>query len=269
MPGTAIGIHLGIYRSGQRTVRAPSLCGRRALVCGQTNQRVAERCARKHLQETIHANVGACGLVDPKTLGRSPNKTRIPRRIGCRHQEQHLAGRRKLRNAAAEARDNPGLEWARRRDPVAARKLGTAQSSRQFEQCEWVSPRFGEDPLEYIFIEGIGQNHSQQGSAIILIEAGDRKGLEPAQTVGNATCTEQHCDVLRFQPMSQYGECPCRLSVDPLRIVDETEERLIGSGERQKTQQRKADEQSIWRHAVVETQCYLECPPLRRWQRRD
>jgi hypothetical protein len=100
--------------------------------------------------------------------------------------------------------------------------LSGPQSVRQFKQGKRVAACFREDALKNVLVEGTQKGRAQEGACFRRAETIDEKVRQTVELAGDGSSAEQERDVFQPQSTSHNGECPRRLSIEPLSIVNDT-----------------------------------------------
>ena len=121
------------------------------------------------------------------------------------------------------------------------------QAVRQFHQRERVTTSLGDDPVAHPFVEWSRDRRPQQGPRVLIRQTVDGHLREPRQLLARLTLREHDGHRLGSQPPRHEGECLRRGAVEPLRVVDDAEQRLLLGHLGQEGQRREPDEESIGR----------------------
>ena len=78
------------------------------------------------------------------------------------------------------------------------------------------------DALKNVLVEGARKGRAQEGACFRRAETIDGKVRQTVELAGDGSSAEQERDVFQPQSTSNNGECPRRLSIEPLSIVDDT-----------------------------------------------
>ena len=82
---------------------------------------------------------------------------------------------------------------------------------------------------------------------------------KPGQRLGAVVAgREDQCDRLGQQPSGDEGKCLHRHLVEPLRVVDDAEQRLIGSGGGHQAQHGQPDQESVRRRSATAAECDVQ-----------
>jgi hypothetical protein len=111
----------------------------------------------------------------------------------------------------------------------------------------------GDDLLADRCIERAVYVVQQQRARIALSEAVDQQRWEPSEggvAIVRSLCTDE-CDPLREEPPSDETEDLCGRVVEPLRVVDDADERLLLGDLGEKRQRSESNEESIGCRAGV------------------
>jgi hypothetical protein len=80
-----------------------------------------------------------------------------------------------------------------------------------------------------VLVERVWKDRVQEGACVRWVETIDEKVRETIEITGDGSSTEQESDVLRPQSTSHDGERLRRLSIKPLRVVNNTQDGVLGS----------------------------------------
>ena len=111
----------------------------------------------------------------------------------------------------------------------AARQLGRAHVPRQLQQDQRVAPALGDDPLPDALVEPAGHGRRQQRLRVVVAEPFEpqlRKARDVA-VVARLADREDDRHRLGEQPPRHEPEHLPRGLVQPLKVVDETQQRLL------------------------------------------
>jgi hypothetical protein len=98
---------------------------------------------------------------------------------------------------------------------------------RQFEQAKRVATCFRDDALKNVLVEGAWKGRAQQGPCVRWAKTVDEKLRETVEIAGDGSSTEQERDVFRPQSTSHDGKRLRRLSIKPLRVVNNTQDGVL------------------------------------------
>ena len=102
--------------------------------------------------------------------------------------------------------------------------------------------RLGDEPLEDPLIDTVGEHRTQQRRCGHISQAVDDQLREPANLVRDASRREHERDALGHQPARNERERLRRFAIEPLRVVDDAQQRSFGPELRQQAQHRQPDE---------------------------
>ena len=129
----------------------------------------------------------------------------------------------------------------------AARQLGRAHTPRQLQQHQRIAPALGDDPLPHPIVEPARHHRRQQRVRIIVIEP-----IEPqprkaryVMVVARLTDREEHRHSLGKQPARDEPEDLPRAVVEPLKVVDETQQRLLLGELSEQRECRQTDQKAV------------------------
>ena len=230
-----------------------------------SNQRVTETNRRTELDQPFL--LGWCfGLgPDPELLRGAPQQGRVAQGFGGGDQQESLRLFGQRPDASKEALLDLACQRPRRGDREATCQLASGQSAGQLQQRQRDAPRLGDDPVAHPLVEPPETRRVQQRPRISVAQATDRPIGQPLQlhaSVGSRTANTSR-DRLSQQPPRDEREGLRRDLVQPLRVVNEADQRsLLGSG-RQQTQHRQTDQEAIRCIAGDQPECRAERVALR------
>src|SRR4051794_14007528 len=199
-------------------------------------------------EQALGLSAAACGrLRDSQTLCSPPLEGAVAGRIGRRHEQQTPRVTRQPREPSREALLDPVGEREQAGQPESARELWGRQASRQLQECKWIAVRLDHDALQHALVEARRQDRVEQRSRIAVAERLDAELGEARERVDRLPSREDDHDLLRQQATRHEREHARRGAVEPLRIIDETEKRLLFSHLRQQVEDREPDEKRIRR----------------------
>jgi 8-hydroxy-5-deazaflavin:NADPH oxidoreductase len=123
--------------------------------------------------------------------------------------------------------------------------------------------RLDDDPLQHTLVEAGREDRVQQRPRFSTAERLDLKLREAGERLDRLTRREDHRDVLGQKAARHEREHARRCTVEPLRVVDHTEERLLLGGLRQQAEDREPDEERIGRPSRAQPERDLEGVALR------
>jgi hypothetical protein len=171
---------------------------------------------------------GICIKAEAKRVSGAPQNGRVPDGIRRDQQQQLLSREGRRPDAAQEALLDPARKPSRIREAETAGELVKTQTVRQFEQRQWVAVRLGDNAVPHPGIEAARGNRGEEGAGVGLGQAFDHKPRHPGQRIQRDAGGEQQRKRVRFGAPRDKRECLQGLLVDPLRIVDQTQEGSFG-----------------------------------------
>ena len=133
----------------------------------------------------------------------------------------------------------------RRRQAEPARELRRRQPARQLQQRERIPARLDDDPLEHALIQPSRQDRLQQRPRIAMPQGLDVELRQAGERVAQLARREHERDPLRQQAAGHERERSRRRTIEPLRVIDDTEERPLLRGLGQQAENRQSDEERI------------------------
>src|SRR6267378_1912218 len=184
------------------------------------------RCAVERKQ-SCRLNDVRSRLSDPQLVGRAPKERGVAKWL-CRSEKQQTPRvMRQPRQPPLEARLDSCGQRQRRGQPKSACELGGAETARQLQERKRVASRFGHDPLEHGLVQPRGENRLQQGSCIAPTQRANPELWESSQAVTDRASREDERNSFCQQPTRDQCKRSCRGAVQPLRIIDHTQDWLL------------------------------------------
>jgi hypothetical protein len=248
VPGAPVRVELRIGGLGERGVRPAAVRHGRAAVDGGADQRMTEAGAVVDRDQVVGAGER---VVDVHADGRRGlvEEGWVPDRLGGRDHQEPLRRLGHPLHATGEALLDARGQGTRARQPEAARQLGRVAATRELEQRERVAGRLGDDAIADPVVQRPGDHRPQQGSRVVVAEALDHQLRQPAQlaVIARFTRREDERDRLGEHPAGDERDDLGRRAVEPLRVVDQTDQRPLLGGIAQQAQHREADREPIRR----------------------
>jgi hypothetical protein len=228
-------------------VDAAAVGRRRRAVDGRADQRVPEHDAGADLHEARRSQRIARLPVEAQVVGGPAQQQRVTDRVGGGEQKQQPgmggqpvgAPQVTLLDAAAGEPEPAGQAYRR---PVV----------RQLPQGERVAAGLGQDRLAHVGVERPRRHRGQQRPRLGLGQPGEpqlgQTGEVTDGVAGRLPEPEDDHHGLGDQPPRHEREGPRRRLVEPLRVVDDTDQRPVPGGLGQQGQYRQAYEERLrWR----------------------
>jgi hypothetical protein len=262
VPGAPVGVELRIGGVGQRTVHAATVRRLAGLVHGRAHQRMT----KPHPGADLQQPGGLRGLgrlrIDPQVVGRAPQQRHFAGRLGSRDQQQQLRLGWQAARVAPEAVLDAARDAQRVRQFEPARQLCRLPAAGELQQRQGVAACFGDDPLTHPFIErrrdrgsqqrfGIGVGKAAEGQ---LGQAGERADVAFARVAHS----EHQRHPLGHHPPRHERQHLRGCLVEPLRIVDETQQRIILGDLGQQVEGRQPDQEPVRRRTVAQAKRHAE-----------
>ena len=156
-----------------------------------------------------------------------------------------------------------GGQRQRHRQAEAARELGGRKPARELDQSEWIPAGLGDDLLEHGLVEPRGEDGLQQRPCIPAAERIDAELREAGQSAAHVTRRECERDPLGQQAASHERERSGRCAVEPLRVVDQAQERLLLGSFGEEAESREPDKKRTRGVARAEAERDVERVTLR------
>ena len=154
-------------------------------------------------------------------------------------------------SGSAAGSPKPPASWRRR------------QPARELQERERVPARLGDDPLEHGLVQPSREDGLQERPCIPAAQRIDAELREAGQSGADVTRRERERDPLGEQAARDERERSGRCAVEPLRVVDEAQERLLLGGFGEETENREPDEERARRLSGAEPEGDAERVTLR------
>ena len=229
MPRSAVRIDVPIGRLRQREMGGPAFLHRRRPVDGGACQRVTEGHALPDRQQPVRLHVSGDRRLDAECFGRAPQQQRIAERLRRRQQRQtpRVVGERL--ELADEALLDPSREALRAQQAEAARQLRRRQASRQLQQRQRIPPRLGDDPIPDSLVQVEAHRRAEQRAGVPVAHAVHLQLGDVLELLARLARGEHDPDRLRQQAAGDEGERQRRRVIEPLRVIDDTQQRTLSA----------------------------------------
>ena len=270
VPCAPVAVSCGRDGLGERRMRPPAIGRRGVAVDGGAHQGMAEA----HALVDRHQLIGARERlfdVQARALRGLGEERRIAGRLGRGDEEKPLRGARHLLHATGKGLLDPGGHErgpAHARESEAARQLSGVPAARQLEQRQRVAGRLGDDAIAYALVQRPCDHRPQQGSCVVVAQTLDdelRQVLHLA-VCGRQAGREDDRDRLGDQPARNEPEDLGRRPVEPLRVVDQADERPFLGGFAYEVEHRQAHQEAIRHIAGPQAERRSQRVTLRREQ---
>ena len=247
VPRSAVGIDLRIGRLGQGVMYILAVGQGRSPVGRRPHQRMPEPHPQAHLEQP--GSLGRCrgASPDPEPLGCTPEQSRIADRFGSRRQQQPLALSRQRPYPAEKALLDTTRQWPRVREPEASRHLGRRQPPGELQQRQRVAARLRDDPVPHRLVQAATEHRGQQVSCVDIAEPFQHQFRQIHQDRFGARLAnrEHERDRLGHQATGNKRQSLQRSPIEPLRIVEEADQRLSLSDLGQQAEGGQTDHETI------------------------
>ena len=208
---------------------------------------------------------------DPELLGCAAQQGGVADRFGGRGQQQPLRLGREQPELPVEALFEAVRERLRVGTAEPAGQLRRGQSAGQLRQRERVPPRLGDDPVPHQIVQPPGHDRLQQRAGVSVAQARDRELRKPRQVLVFAGFAhrEDHGDRFRQQAARDEREGLRRSPVEPLRVVDQADQRPFLSHLGEQSERREADGIAVWRRPGAQAERRAQRVALRIRQARQ
>ena len=245
VPRTTIRIDVPIRHLRQRQVGRPALRPAGRPVHGRARQGMAEGHALLERQQPVR-RVDR-GERDPEALAGALQEQRIADRLGRRDEQQAS----RVLGEGLEPPDvallDPLREIAGLRHREPAGQLRRRQPAGQLEQRERVSPCLREDPVAHPPVQREPHRRAQQRAGVAVDEAAHLEVRHVPKLLAGLPCREHEPDRLGQQPASDERERQRRGPIQPLRVVDDAQQRTLLGHFGHQAEHGEADQEAIRR----------------------
>jgi hypothetical protein len=181
------------------------------------------------LEELPGLDAGSRLSPDPERLRRTPQQSDVPGRIRSCYQHQALGGLRQLLDAPQKVL----LELTRKTPRVgnweATRQFRGGHTLRQFQQCQRISPCFSNDAVPDTGVDSTWGGRDEKTPGIVVGKAAQRQYGQPHEVavLGGLAESEKHQHRLGEHPSPDKPENLARRGIQPLRVIDEAQQRTL------------------------------------------
>ena len=189
---------------------------------------------------------------------RSPHDRRVARGVGRRDQQQATGITGQPGQASREALLDARGQRHRGGQPEPARELDGRQPAGQLQQGERVAVRLQNDPIQHVLIQASGQNGLEQCSRVTMPQRLNTQIRQPRERVSHLTGREHERDVLGKQAAGDECERARRRAIEPLRVIDDTQQGSLLRGLREQAEDGQPDQERIRRRSGTQPEGYAE-----------
>ena len=182
---------------------------------------------------------------DPHQPGRAPELWCAAELVGRCEQQQPLCLQRQLLRSAPERLLDPARDRCRCGRPEPHRQLGGRQAAGKLDQCERIAARLGNDSGADSLAERSLDGAYEQLARVLVGQAFDHHFGQACKLLAACSGREQEPDTVGEHPSRHERERLRRWAVEPLGIVDHTQQRLLVGGGRQQAERRKSDQEPL------------------------
>ena len=265
VPGPPVRVGLGDGGIGQGTMHAvPVVRGCRA-IGGGPDERVRELDAPAQLEQPAVLCRARRRDVDPERPRGTVEQDRVAEGLcGSREDEQLGVGREQLEAPDVALLDPAGDRLTAGKTEPAG-ETGDVPRARQLEQGERVAVTLLDDLVANGGVQGAGHVGQQQRAGIAVAECVDRQDRQPGENViaGPRPRGAHDRDPLGEQAAGNEPQDLRRGVVEPLRVVDDTGQRLLLGDLGEQRQRGQPDQEPVGRGASAAAEHRRERVALR------
>ena len=184
-------------------------------------------------------------LGDPEPAGSSPNESGIAHRVGGSQKQQPPGIARQIPESPREVLLDLRRKWQRGGQAEAARQLRRRQPAGHLQQRKRISARLNNQPLHDRVIQTSRQHGLQQRPRIATVQALDPHLRQSGERVAQLARREQQRDLFRQQAASYEHKRARRRTIEPLRVIDGTQQRPLFGGLGHQTENRQPDQERV------------------------
>ena len=226
VPRAAVTVLIGFDRAGESSVCLPPVTRSRRPVDRRSHERMTEPDLPGDADQPVCLSRASILVeIDAQRLGRAPENRHVTDRIRRDQQQHPLRGHLERPHTAQEAFLDPAREPFRIGESEAARELVRTQAVREFEQGQRITVGLGDDPVSHLGVQSTGDHGGQQVAGVGLGEALDDHAGNPRELVQGDAGGEDQREGIRFGAPGDKGQGLQGFLVDPLCVIDETQER--------------------------------------------
>ena len=224
---------------------------------------MTERHSLADEQQGVRRHAICGGRPNREKPSRAPEQHRIADRLGRGEQQQTPRIFRQRLEAADEALLDPSRQRPCVRQPEPARQLRRRQPARQLQQCERIAPRLRDDPIAHPLIQHEAHRRAQERPRVAVAKTFHLELGQVPKLLARLTFGED--DPHRFGQQSPSHECQRqgRRLVQPLRVIDDAQQRMLLRHLREQAQHRQPDQERIRGRAGAQAEHDLERLGLR------
>jgi len=269
VPRPAVGIGSRFGGLGQGVVGPAALPCRRRLVDGGADQRVAEGHPGGHGEQSVCLRRAGGVRADAQVPRSGPQQRRVAHGLGSSQQQEAPGHLRKGRDPPLEALLDPAGQRRRAGHAEPAGQVRGGYRPGQLKQGQRVAAGFGDNAVADSLVEPAGDDRGEQGPGVSIGQSFQcqlGKAGEARRRAGVAGA-EHHGDRFGVQPAGDEGQDLGGGLVQPLCIVDQAQQRLVGGYVRHQGQDGESDQEAVRRGAGTQAERDAERVALRPGQR--
>ena len=251
VPGAPIRVRVGVGGCGERPMHPVAVVGGCSTVSGGSYERVTELDTHTHLEEAgVRRRVGR-GHVDAERLGGTLEKDGITQRLRGGRENEQLGVGGKLKEAPRVAL----FDLARDRLPPgqseSAGEIHRAPRARKLQQRERVAVALGDDLVADGRVQRAEHIVQQECARVADAESADGHCRQPGEDVVTAAGAggKHERDPLGEEAPADESEDLCGGLVEPLRVVDDADERLFLGDLGEQRERGEPDQEPVGRRA--------------------
>ena len=248
VPRAAFRIGLGVSGFGEGAVGAAPFFRRGSAVDRRAHQRMPKRHSLTELDQPRAGGRRSDVDADSELVRGPPHQHRITDRFRRGNQQQSPRLGLQCCQLPLEHLLDTVRERCRTWRTKSARQFRRRQPSRQFEQRQRVAPCLGHQSVDHPRIDGPAMSRDKQRARIFVRQTGDDELGQTGQLLPVARVPHRQDHRDGFRPQSPRDECQClrRGAVQPLCVVDETDQRPLARDLAQQAERGQPDHQAIW-----------------------
>ncbi|CNF68500.1 Uncharacterised protein [Mycobacterium tuberculosis] len=199
------------------------------------------------------------GRAQPQCRAGPPQQPGVAGRVGRGEQQQEA----RRRGQRLQLRYQAPLDTALQRHRPGEGEPAGAERPGQLAQRERVAARLGDQPVADPPVEDAGRREAQQLAGVGVAQPLDGQPAQPSERLADRAHDEHDGDPLGVEAPGGERDGARRRLVEPLRVVDDAEQRTVLRGLGEQAQHREPDEQRAGRGGLAQAECRLDRLALR------
>ena len=264
MPRATVRVELPIGCLRQRQVHRPAFLRGRRSVHRRAHERMTERHPLADRQQPVRSRAirgrrPRCRGARPRATSRSGSPTGSAAATSSRRRASSGSAssrRTKLSSIRPDSACAPS-------SPNPPASSVARQPARQLEQRERVAARLRDDPVAHPLVQHEPHRRAQQRPRVAVAKAAHLQLGHVPKLLARFTCSEHDPDRLGQQPPSHERQRQGRRLIQPLRVIDDAQQRTLLGHLREQAQHRQPDDEPVRGRTSAQPEHDLERLALR------